>query len=115
MSHTDTAEPEVQEPPGPEMTIVHAQAWHSWLAEAVQVAIARGDALVRLNLRGVFEVDSCGLQQLLSARKTLQRHNGSLQLVQASPVVRESLSRFGFGLSSDGALHLSAPTTGVPA
>ncbi len=115
MSNTDTALPEVHEPPGPEMTIVHAQDWHSWLAQAVQSAITQGDALVRLNLRSVMEVDSCGLQQLLSARKTLQRHNGSLHVVQASPVVRESLGRFGYELASDGALRLSAQAAGVPA
>jgi anti-anti-sigma regulatory factor len=115
MSHTDTAQAEALAPPGCEMTIVHAQALHSWLAQAVQEAISRGDGLVNVDLGEVCEVDSCGLQLLLSARKTLQRHNGSLHVGKASEVVRESLGRFGFGVASDGALCLSFQPTGAQA
>ncbi len=86
--------------PGPEMTIAHAAALCAVLADAV--ARAPGD--LALDLAGVGEFDSSGVQLLLSARRSLAARGHALHIVAASGAVRDALQLFGLhALLDDGA------------
>lgn len=76
---------------GPELTIAFAAASHQQLAEA----LAGADAMLTLDLSGVTEFDSAGLQLLLATRRSLAARGRALRLAAPSPVVRDALGVFG--------------------
>jgi anti-sigma B factor antagonist len=76
---------------GPELTIAFAAASHQQLVEA----LARGTGTLALDLAGVTEFDSAGLQLLLAARRSLTAQGRALRLLAPSAVVRDALVVFG--------------------
>jgi anti-anti-sigma factor len=76
---------------GPEMTIAYAAELRETLLAATMAR--EGDLL--LDLGGVSDFDSSGVQLLLSARLSLQAQGRALRLVAASPAVRDALRTFG--------------------
>jgi anti-sigma B factor antagonist len=76
---------------GPELTIAFAAAERQRLAEALQ---QQPQGLV-LDLSGVTEFDSAGVQLLLATRRSLAARGQTLALLDASPVVRDALAVFG--------------------
>ncbi len=78
---------------GPELTISHAATARDALFDAVRAST--GD--VALDLRGVTDIDSAGVQLLLSARRSLAERGDTLHLQAPSACVREALSVFGLG------------------
>lgn len=77
---------------GPELTIAFAAAEQQRLAQALQQQQSHGLAL---DLSGVTEFDSAGVQLLLAARRSLAERGQVLALLDASPVVRDALAVFG--------------------
>lgn len=77
---------------GPELTIAHAAEWHQRLAEAC----GAGTDLA-LDMGGVTDFDSAGVQLLLSARRSLAEAGARLILPSASATVRDALQVFGLG------------------
>ena len=77
---------------GPEMTIAYAAAARDTLVAAL-VASEDGDLL--LDLSGVTDFDSSGVQLLLSARLSQHSRGHQLRLVASSPAVRDALLTFG--------------------
>ena len=65
--------------------------WRETLLAAAMAS--EGDLL--LDLGGVSDFDSSGVQLLLSARLSLQAQGRALRLVAASPAVRDALRTFG--------------------
>jgi anti-anti-sigma factor len=79
---------------GPEMTIAYAAELRETLVDAANAAMAAdGDLL--LDLGGVSDFDSSGVQLLLSARLSLQQGGHALRLVACSAAVRDALRTFG--------------------
>ena len=76
---------------GPELTIAHAAAAHEQLAAALQ----RGAGDCTLDLRGVTDFDSAGVQLLLATRRSLAERGDALCLAGASPAVTDALATFG--------------------
>lgn len=76
---------------GPEMTIAYAADLRETLMAATNASA--GDLL--LDLGGVSDFDSSGVQLLLSTRLSLQARGQALRLVAASPAVRDALTTFG--------------------
>ncbi|GCL63651.1 STAS domain-containing protein [Pseudaquabacterium pictum] len=76
---------------GAEMTIAHAAAHRDTLADAL--AAASGD--LQLDLSGVSDFDSSGVQLLLAARRSLRERGRALQVVAASAAVQDALQLFG--------------------
>jgi anti-sigma B factor antagonist len=76
---------------GAEMTIAHAAAHRETLIDAVLAAPAD----LQLDLSAVSDFDSSGVQLLLSARRSLAERGHALQIVAASPPVRDALALFG--------------------
>ena len=76
---------------GPELTIAYAAELRETLLAAT--AAAAGD--LRLDLSGVSDFDSSGVQLLLSTRLSLQAQGHALRLVAASAAVRDALQTFG--------------------
>ena len=76
---------------GPEMTIAYAAELRETLLDAATAA--DGDLL--LDLAGVSDFDSSGVQLLLSARRSLQAQGHALRLVACSAAVRDALHTFG--------------------
>lgn len=78
---------------GPELNIVHAaetrQSWLSLIEPAHQV--------IEVDLSGVQEMDSAGLQLLLSLSKSSMQEGKQLQLIKPSRVVREVIELFDLG------------------
>ena len=86
---------------GPELTIVQAAEAHASLAQAL--AGRTGD--LQLDLGGVTDFDSAGVQLLLATRRSLAERGDALQLSAASAAVRDALGVFGLdSLLSAGAL-----------
>ena len=79
---------------GPEMTIAYAAALRETLLAAATAAAA-ADSDLLLDLAGVSDFDSSGVQLLLSARRSLQAHGHVLRLVACSAAVRDALLTFG--------------------
>jgi anti-anti-sigma factor len=79
---------------GAEMTIAFAAGHREALADAVAAAAPAG---LRLDLGGVHDFDSSGVQLLLSARRSLAARGQALHIVAASAPVREALALFGLG------------------
>ncbi len=67
-----------------EMTIYQAAEQHS----QIQAALQAGDQL-EINLAGVTELDTAGVQVLMMAKKTAQRDGRRLQLVAHSAAVQD--------------------------
>ena len=79
---------------GPEVTIAYAaELRETLLAAATAAAAADSDLL--LDLGGVSDFDSSGVQLLLSARLSLQARGHALRLVACSAAVRDALHTFG--------------------
>lgn len=76
---------------GVEMTIAHAATHRETLVDAVAAAPAD----LQLDLAGVQEFDSSGVQLLLSARRSLAERGHALRIVAASTPVRDALCLFG--------------------
>ena len=76
---------------GAEMTIAHAAAHRDSLVDAL--AAAPGG--LQLDLSGVSDVDSSGVQLLLAARRSLAERGQPLQIVAASAAVQDALQLFG--------------------
>jgi anti-anti-sigma factor len=76
---------------GPEMTIAHAAGWHAALAAGLQAA----PATLTLDLAGVTDFDSSGVQLLLATRRSLAERGDALHIVAASPAVSDALATFG--------------------
>jgi anti-anti-sigma factor len=76
---------------GPEMTIAHAGGCHAALAEALLSA----PAALALDLGGVTDFDSSGVQLLLATQRSLAERGDALHLVAASPAVVDALTIFG--------------------
>ena len=76
---------------GPEMTIAQAAAQR----ETLLAALATAPAELRLDLAGVADFDSAGVQLLLAARHSLGETGARLLVTAASPLVRRSLELFG--------------------
>ena len=85
---------------GSELTIVHAAAARDTLLQA----LAAHDGDLALDLSGVTDFDSAGVQLLLATRLALQAHGRALQLVDPSAAVRDALATFGL----DGLLQAAA-------
>ncbi len=78
---------------GPELTIPFAADCRTTLLEAVTTTA--GD--LRLDLSGVTDVDSAGLQLLLCTRRSLAERGDSLQIVACSDALGKALDVFGLG------------------
>lgn len=76
---------------GPEVTIAFAAATHDTLAAALQAG--HGD--LTLDLAGVTDFDSAGVQLLLATRRSLLERGDMLQLRAASATVIDALATFG--------------------
>jgi len=76
---------------GPEMTIAYAAD----LRETLLGAATAADGDLLLDLTGVSDFDSSGVQLLLSARLSLQARGHGLRLVACSAAVRDALRTFG--------------------
>ncbi len=76
---------------GPELTIAQAKAVREQLLQAL--ALAPTD--LWLDLGGVSDCDSSGVQLLLVAWASLWRQGRALHVVAASPAVRDALAAFG--------------------
>ncbi len=75
---------------GPELTIAHAATAREALMDAWP---PHGD--LALDLSGVTDFDSAGVQLLLAARRGLTERGDALQLVSPSAVVADALAVFG--------------------
>jgi len=86
---------------GPSLTLAQAEAHRALLVDALP--LLQNDP--RLDLADVAEIDSSGVQLLLSLRATLAQAGQALQLVNPSPIVRSALERLGltalFPLTAD--------------
>jgi anti-anti-sigma factor len=76
---------------GPELTIAHAAGWHAELA----AALAASPGTLALDLGGVTDFDSAGVQLLLATRRSLDDRGDALHIVAASTAVSEALAIFG--------------------
>lgn len=77
---------------GPELTIAYAASTQAVLAAALD---ATRDGDLPLDLSGVSDFDSSGVQLLLSTRASLRERGQDLQLVATSSAVRDALATFG--------------------
>jgi anti-sigma B factor antagonist len=77
---------------GPELTVAYAAAAREQLLAALTES-GQGD--LQLDLSGVSDFDSSGVQLLLSTQASLQGRNAKLNLVATSAAVRDALSIFG--------------------
>lgn len=83
--------------PDPEMTIVQAAGYRmSWLETLAASAAADGTAL-RLDLGGVTDFDSSGVQLLVALRRSLADQGRGLVVTRASAAVSDALATFGLG------------------
>ncbi len=76
---------------GPELTIAYAAQWRETLLQALDAG--NGDLV--LDLAGVSDFDSSGVQLLLATKRSLAQRGHALQLADASPAVRDALATFG--------------------
>lgn len=85
-----TAEPTVTTL-GPELTIVYAATSRDTLLQALR---AQPEGLA-LDLSGVTDFDSAGVQLLLASARSLQLRGQTLRITAASTAVRDGLAVFG--------------------
>jgi anti-anti-sigma factor len=88
---------------GPELTIAFAAATRDTLAAALQTG--HGD--LALDLGGVTDFDSSGVQLLLATRRSLLERGDMLQVVATSATVNDALATFGLHdlLPGDASAH----------
>jgi anti-sigma B factor antagonist len=80
--------------PPQELTIVHAaEQREAWLAAAADTSVSE----LALDLSQVSDVDSAGLQLLLSLHKTLALQGRTLRLDHPSATLQASLGTLGLG------------------
>ena len=72
-----------------ELTIYRAAELKAELLEAV-----RRDAELEIDLSGVTELDTCGVQLLMLAKRCAQEQGGSLRLTGHSPAVLDAFELF---------------------
>ena len=72
---------------------IHAIAQHH---EMLQALVNEGQH--EFDASGISEMDTSGLQLLLSAQRSVAKHGHELSLVQASAVVRDVLKTYGLDL-----------------
>lgn len=77
---------------GPELTISQAAHCHGLLLQSLQTPPTQPLAL---DLSGVTDFDSAGVQLLLATERSLQQHGQTLQVVRASAVVGGALATLG--------------------
>ena len=82
---------------GPELTIAHAAAWRDTLVDAL--CASAGD--LTLDLSGVTEVDSAGLQLLLATKRSVAERGAALWLARVPGPVDEALAVFGLNCQLD--------------
>lgn len=82
---------------GPELTIAHAAEHHARLLEQ----LATHDEDLVLDLAGVTEFDSSGVQLLLALRKSLAERGHVLRLLAPPAAVRDALATFGLAATFD--------------
>lgn len=102
---TDTDTPTLPAPLalGPELTIAQAAAWRDALVDAL--CATEGD--LALDLSGVTDIDSAGVQLLLATRRSLAERGAALQLRTPSADVRAALAVLGLDadLNAVGVAH----------
>ena len=76
---------------GPELTIAFASQWREALLDAL--ATSKGD--LRVDLAGVSDFDSSGVQLLLASTRSLAARGHALVITQAADAVRDALATFG--------------------
>jgi anti-anti-sigma factor len=76
---------------GPELIIATAAACHASLIDALPAH----PGPLQLDLGGVTDFDSAGVQLLLSTRRSLAERGDALHIVAASAAVRDALTLFG--------------------
>ncbi|GGY75780.1 STAS domain-containing protein [Pseudoduganella plicata] len=84
-----------------EMTIYRAAELKDVLYGALQAAVAGSRALA-LDLSGVTEFDSAGIQLLLVAQRDAERQGQVLRLVACSPAVRDVFALTGLSARFEG-------------
>ena len=80
----------------PDLTIANAAEQRTRL-QALLAAEAGGSTALQLDLAGVTDIDSAGVQLLLATRRSLAERGRSLQLRSPSGVVIDALATFGLG------------------
>jgi anti-anti-sigma factor len=76
---------------GPELTIAHAAE----VQQSLLAAVASHPETLTLDLAGVTDFDSSGVQLLLAAARTQAERGGTLRLARASEAVERALATFG--------------------
>jgi anti-anti-sigma factor len=74
-----------------ELTIYRAAELKAELLEAVQRGAATG---TEIDLSGVTELDTCGVQLLMLAKRCAQEQGGALRLMGHSPAVLDAFELF---------------------
>jgi anti-anti-sigma factor len=75
---------------GPELTIVHA----SQLRDTLLSHLGQGENELVLDLSGAAEVDSSGIQLLMSLQQSMQQQGRSLRICGMSKALRDVLSLY---------------------
>lgn len=75
---------------GPELTIVHA----SQLRDTLLTQLAQGENELVLDLSGAMEVDSSGVQLLMSLQQSMYQQGRSLRICGMSKALRDVLSLY---------------------
>ena len=82
---------------GPDLTIAHAATCRDALVDAL--CATAGDLV--LDLRGVTDIDSAGLQLLLATRRSVAERGAALQITGLSETAAEALAVFGLDARLD--------------
>lgn len=92
---------------GPELTIAQAASWRDALVDAL--CATAGD--LALDLDGVTDIDSAGVQLLLATRRSVAERGATLHLSGLSSTVAEAFAVFGL----DSRLDTLVTRPGAPA
>jgi anti-anti-sigma factor len=104
---TDTLAPAAPLALGPDLTIAHAAACRDALVDAL--CATAGD--LSLDLGGVSDIDSAGLQLLLATRRSVAERGATLHLAAVSGAAAVALAVFGL----DHGLDTLVTRDGAPA
>ncbi len=94
---TDTPAPAPPLALGPDLTIAHAATCRDALVDAL--CATTGD--LALDLCGVTDIDSAGLQLLLATRRSVAERGASLQIIGLSGSAADALAVFGLDARLD--------------
>jgi anti-sigma B factor antagonist len=94
---TDTLAPVTPLALGPDLTIAQAASCRDALVDAL--CATTGDLV--LDLQGVTDIDSAGLQLLLATRRSVAERGAALQLTGVSGTAAQALAVFGLDSSLD--------------